>query len=152
MNHNPPVRGKSGIVPISLRHPPAFLAVYPPIKRTPCPPLSSREPETRSLTGAFFLLINMGLGEPSGFRRLASGLKSVSERPASLSTRPPPRLGWIQNVTPFQVVVENGLRCWCRRSKCPSGSTSTAMRALDRAPVLIVANWVDGRFALNQLA
>ena len=66
------------------------------------PPQTNREPETRSLTGPFFFLFQKGLTRPSDFWRLTAGPKSVSERPASLSTRPSPKSRRIKDVTYFQ--------------------------------------------------
>jgi hypothetical protein len=60
--------------------------------------------------GAFFLLFQKGLAAPSDFWRLAFGSETVSERPASLSTRPSPKLRRIQKVSHFQHVVESELR------------------------------------------
>jgi hypothetical protein len=74
------------------------------------PPHSNREPKTRPLTGPFFFLFQRSLAEPSDFWRLGDGPKSVSERPASLSTRPSPKLRRIQKVTFFQPLGRSGLR------------------------------------------
>jgi len=55
-------------------------------------------------------LVELGLARPSDFRRPAIGSKSVSEPPASLSTRPSPKSRRIQKVTYFQSVAEAELR------------------------------------------
>jgi hypothetical protein len=64
----------------------------------------------RSLTGPFFFLFQRGLAEQSDFRRLVFPPKSVSERPASLSTRPSWKSRRIQKVTSFQRFDEIQLR------------------------------------------
>ena len=74
------------------------------------PPPTIRKPEMRSLAGPFFFLVQRGLAMPSDFRRLAVGPKSVSERLASLSTRPLPKSRRIQELTYFPMLVRNGLR------------------------------------------
>ena len=60
--------------------------------------------------GPFFFLFQRGLAKPSDFQRLAFRSKSVSERPASLSTRPSPKSRRIQKVTDFQSLGKSGLR------------------------------------------
>ena len=82
----------------------------PRVRISFAPPLAHCKPEMRSLTGPFFFLFQRGLAKPSDFRRLASGPKSVSERPASLSTRPSPKSRRIQKCLSFQVLAENRWR------------------------------------------
>jgi hypothetical protein len=60
--------------------------------------------------GAFFFLVQRGLAGPSDFQRLGLWPKSVSERPASLSTRPSPKSRRIQKLSFFPMLVRNGLR------------------------------------------
>jgi len=64
----------------------------------------------RSLAGPFFFLVQRGLAMPSDIRRLVVWPKSVSERPASLSTRPSPKSRRIKKWLSFQLLAENGLR------------------------------------------
>jgi hypothetical protein len=80
------------------------------VRNSLAPPLAHREPETRSLMGAFFFLFQRGLPMPSDLQRLAFPPKSVSERPGSLSIRPSWKSRRIQKVTVLQMLRENGLR------------------------------------------
>jgi hypothetical protein len=55
-------------------------------------------------------LFQRGLARPSDIRRPGDGPIPVSERPASLSTRPSPKSRRIQKVTVFQLLGRSGLR------------------------------------------
>ncbi len=66
------------------------------------PPLAHCKPENRSLAGPFFFMCQRGLQEPSALRRRPGRARSVSERPASLSTRPSLSARRVQNPHRFQ--------------------------------------------------
>ena len=66
--------------------------------------------QIRDTTGPFFFLFQRCLAKPSDFRRLVAAPILVSERPASLFTRPSLISRRIQKCASFQMLAENGLR------------------------------------------
>ena len=72
--------------------------------------------------GAFFFLCQRGLQGPSVLRRLACRARSVSERPASLSTRPALSARRVQNPHRFQRTDRSALRpCFAGSGLSQSG-------------------------------
>lgn len=90
-----------------------------------CPPQTIREHETRPQRGPFFLLFQRGLATPSDFRRLDVSPKLVSERPASLFTRPSFKSRRIKKIAILSAIWRIWVAPQLRRARPLSMQTET---------------------------